>query len=144
MSDAAENPGAAGATETSRANAKKGNGKDKKKKSKDLLRSFSKSDIRDLEKLLGSLEAKTRVGKLEALMELAPMIIANIRRGWKPIEIAKVLKEEGHMASVRQTDILRVLRASFDAGNLTEDDVQQFRLKAIYSVTMETEPAAAE
>lgn len=143
MSDNAENVGVPGTPDAPKAGGKKANGKGKKK-GKELLRSFTKSDIKDLEKLLGSLEAKTKFGKLEALMELGPMIIANIRKGWKPIEIAKVLKEDGHMASVKQTDILRVLRASYDSGSLTEDDVQKFKLKAIFSVTMETGPAAAE
>jgi IS30 family transposase len=108
-----------------------------KKKARDLRRSFTKSDIKELEGLLNKLEAKTKVGKVEALMELAPMIIANIRKGWKPIEIAKVLKEDGRMASVRQTDILRTLRNCFDNGELTEADVQQHKLKAIFSVKME-------
>jgi|GEM_PF-6863260 len=111
----------------------KKNGKPKKK-ARDLRRSFTKGDIRELEGLLGKLEAKTKVGKVEALRELAPMIIANIRKGWKPIEIAKVLKEEGRMASVRQTDILRTLKECFDNNEITEDDVQQHKLKAIFNV----------
>jgi hypothetical protein len=115
--------------------APKKNGKPKKK-ARDLRRSFTKSDIKELEGLLGKLEAKTKVGKHEALMALAPTIIANIQKGWKPIEIAKVLKEEGRMASVRQTDILRVLKLSFDAGDLTEEDVQKLKLKAIFTVKM--------
>jgi IS30 family transposase len=115
----------------------KKNGKPKKK-ARDLRRSFTKGDIRELEGLLSKLEAKTKVGKVEALRELAPMIIANIRKGWKPIEIAKVLKEEGRMASVRQTDILRTLKECFDNNEITEDDVQQHKLKAIFSVKIET------
>lgn len=143
MSDTAENLGLAASSGTPKASNKKGNGKNTKK-GKDLLRSFTKGDIRELEKLLSGLEAKTKVGKFEALMELAPMIIANIRKGWRPIEIAKVLKDNGRMASVRQTDILRVLRASFDSGNLSEEDVQKYKLKAIYTVKMEAEPATDE
>jgi IS30 family transposase len=136
MSETVENPGVGGAQDTAPKAAPKKNGKPKKK-ARDLRRSFTKSDIKELEGLLSKLEAKTKVGKAEALSELAPMIIANIRKGWKPIEIAKVLKEEGRMASVRQTDVLRVLKASFDEGALTEDDVQQYKLKAIFSVKME-------
>lgn len=114
----------------------KKNGKSKKK-ARDMRRSFTKSDIKELEGLLNKLEAKTKVGKHEALMELSSTIIANIRKGWKPIEIAKVLKEDGRMASVRQTDILRVLKLSFDAGELTEEDIQKLKLKAIFSVKMD-------
>jgi IS30 family transposase len=136
MSENVENAEIGGAQDNAPKAAAKKNGKPKKK-ARDLRRSFTKSDIRELESLLNKLEAKTKVGKSEALSELAPMIIANIRKGWKPIEIAKVLKEEGRMASVRQTDVLRVLKASFDEGALTEDDVQQYKLKAIFSVKMD-------
>lgn len=141
MAETAEVTMVGGVSEAPKVVTPKKNGKPKKK-ARDLRRSFTKSDIKELEGLLNKLEAKTKVGKVEALMELAPMIIANIRKGWKPIEIAKVLKEDGRMASVRQTDILRVLKDSFDNGDLTEADVQQHKLKAIFSVKME--PAATE
>lgn len=136
MSEATENPTVGEGQDTAPKASPKKNGKPKKK-GRDLRRAFTKSDIKELESLLGKLEAKTKVGKDEALAELAPMIIANIRKGWKPIEIAKVLKEEGRMASVRQTDVLRVLKKSFDNGALTEEDVKNFKLKAIFSVKLD-------
>ncbi len=105
-----------------------------KKKPKAQLRAFVQQDIRDLEGILKNLESKTKMTKEEALEKLTPSIIANIRKGWKPIEIAKVLKTEGRMAAVRQTDILRVLKLALDEGSITEDDVRLYKLKAIMSI----------
>jgi hypothetical protein len=139
MTEAVEIFGSSGPQEPARAGAKKANGKPKKK-GKGMLRSFTKSDIKELERLLSGLESRKKVGKIEALAELTPSIIANIRKGWKPIEIAKVLKEQGRMASVRQTDVLRVLKLAFDSGDLTEDDVQNFKLGAIFKVSMDQVP----
>jgi hypothetical protein len=139
MTEAVEIFGSSGPQEPAKAGTKRSNGKPKKK-GKGMLRSFTKSDIRELEKLLSSLESRKKVGKIEALMELAPSIIANIRKGWKPIEIAKVLKEQGRMASVRQTDVLRVLKLSFDAGDLSQEDVESFKLGAIFKVSMDQVP----
>ncbi|GAB6058444.1 hypothetical protein [Desulfonatronum parangueonense] len=95
-----------------------------KPKSKRL---FEMTDVEKFESILKSAEPQRMLDKHAVLMKLTQTILDCIRKGIRPAEIARILRDGG--MSTRKNDILYVVQKAFEEKLLTEDEIRKFRLQ---------------
>jgi hypothetical protein len=93
---------------------------------------FEMEDVNKFESVLKSTEPQNKLDKHAVLMKLTSTIVDCIKKGIRPVEIARILKDEG--LSTRKNDILYVVQKAFEKGQLTEDDLIKFRLQSALKV----------